>query len=111
MGMCIKISDRQIFHMIKQLQSQITECSLGNIYHDQTLYKGSCHTDRIKSGYPSDGKCQRSEVSTVILYHWQDIAINQCLHKHCSLGIRQNADNNTDENSDKLYRITFKQVF
>ena len=103
--MGIKIFDRQLFHMFKQLITHIHHHSLCHIDHDTVLNERSHNTDPVKSGHPQNCVEQRAKIRIRLGQHRRDIAVNQRFHKHRSLYVCQDVDKNRNDNSDAMYGI------
>ncbi len=65
MGMRIKISDGQTFHMRKQIITQPFQRSLAHIDQYPVINKCRYNTDRIKASYPDDRMQQSGEIRIV----------------------------------------------
>ena len=93
-GMSVKIFDRQLFHVSKQIVSQVSQGSLGHIDHHTVLGKRSQNTDEIKDCHTENRMKKRREIRIGSLQHGHDIAVDQGLHEHGSLYVCQHADKN-----------------
>ena len=81
MRMCIKILDRQFFHMTEQVFSHIMKSSLCNVYHDQIVNVYRHYTHCIKHCHLTNCFCKRCKVRMVSQQKWRNIIIDQLLHK------------------------------
>ena len=111
MRMGIKIFDWKTLHVMEHIISQILQGSLCHIYHDPVIGKSSQNTDQIKSCNPQDCSKQRTEIRTALPDQWHDIQIDQILHKHGSLDIGYDTDENTHCHDHQMNSIVFSDIF
>ena len=84
MGVCIKISDRQGFHMGKQVISDIAHCSLSDIDHDPVVRPHGQHARSINESHLHKHPKQRTEIRIAAPDKRKNIVIDQVFHKQCS---------------------------
>ena len=97
MLMCIKIFNWKRFHMFKHVVTDISHRSLSNIHHDLSIAKGCCNTDCIQDTHLNDGLKQIGIIWIFLTEKWRNVAIDQCFHKHRSLCIGIDTDENADQ--------------
>ena len=64
-GMCVKVTDWQLFHMCKQVVAQIAQGSLCDCDHDTVISIGRDDTDCIKNSDTGNGLCERCKIRVV----------------------------------------------
>ena len=111
MRMGIKIFDRKTLHVMEHIISQILQCSLCHIYHDPVIGKGSQNTDQIEYRNLQDRSKQRTEIRTALPDQWHDIQIDQIFHKHGSLDIGNDTDENTHCHNYQMNSVIFSDIF
>ena len=109
-GMGIKIFNRKILHMVKNIFSEIFQRSLCNKHHNLTLCQSRKDSDSIKACHSSNCRSKRAKVMTSVFQHRNNIDINQGLHKHGSLHIGKHADKNTDDDDSVGNAVVFHYI-
>ena len=110
MGMGIKIFDWKTLHFTKHIVTQVSHHSLCDKHHDPCLYKSSGNTARIETGNLRNSICKGRKVRRCIPKQRNNIAVDQSLHKHRSLGARQYIHYNADHNNKIMGSIIFQDI-
>ena len=96
--------------MVEHIVPETAQRALRYIYHDTIICVYAGDTGGIEARCTEYRSQKGGEVPAAGFQHGDDITVDQLLHKHGSLQIRQYAGDNADEHEDHMNFIEAEDV-
>ena len=109
-GMGIKILDRQLLHVFKQIITETLQGSLRYRDHDTVVSIRSRYTHQVKACHTDNFPEQIAKVRSLLSDHGQDVVIDQPLHEQSTLNACHNAQYDTDQHKNEVNGIVFENI-